>query len=92
MDFWGTLLMRRVARACPREGVARRATEDGTVTDSRSPLLLGQPQGVESEYPRECRGLLGGRNKHSRPNNRGRMTVRLCGIGPWASPYTITST
>jgi len=84
--FWGTLLMWRVARACPRECVARRATKEGTVTDSRSPLMLRPPQGVENESPPECWGLLGNGNKQSRPRNRGRMTVRLRGLGPWVYP------
>jgi len=56
------------------------------VTDSRSPLLLRPPQGVENESRPECRGLLGGGKKQSRPKNRGRMTVGLGGIGLWAYP------
>jgi len=47
------------------------------------PLLLRRPQGVESECPPECRGLLGGGNKQSRRKKRGRMTVWLGGLCPW---------
>jgi len=83
---WGTLLMWRVARACPRESVARRATEEGTERNVRSPFLLRPPQGVERESPTECRGLLGGGNKQFFPKNRGRMKVWLGGLGPWVYP------
>jgi len=84
--FWGTLLMWGVARACPRECVAPRATEEGTVTDSRSPLRLRPPQGVESESPPECRDPWGAQVKRSRPKNRGSMMVRLGGQGPPVYP------
>jgi len=61
------------------------------VKDSRYPLLLRPPQGVENKSPLECRGLLGGGSKQSRPKNRGRMTFRLGVLGQWAYPYTPTS-
>ena len=61
--FWGTLLMSRVARACPRQCVAPRATEAGAVTVSRSSLLLRPPQGVERESPPECRDPWGVEDK-----------------------------
>ena len=84
--LWGTLLMWRVARACPRECVAPRATEAGEVTDSRSPLLLRQPQGVERESPPECRDPWGVEDKRSHPKNRGSMAVGLGGLGLPAYP------
>ena len=83
--FWGTLLMWRVARVCPRECVAPRATEAGTVTDSRSLLQMRPPQGVESESPPECRDLWGG-DKGLHAKSRGSMTVGLGGLGPPAYP------
>jgi len=82
----GSLLMWRVARACPRECVAPRATEAGAVTDSRSPLLLRPPQGVERESPPEFRDPWGVEDKRSHPKNRGSMTLGLGGLGPPAYP------
>ena len=84
--FWKTLLMWRVARACQQKCVAPRVTGDGTVTDSRSPVLLRPPQGVESESHPECRDLLGVANMRFLPKNRGSMMVRLGGLGPSAYP------
>jgi len=83
---WGTLLMWRVARACARVSVARRATEEGTEGNSRCTLVLRPPQWVESKSPPECRGFLGGGSKQYRPKNRGRMTVRRVEIGAWVYP------
>jgi len=56
------------------------------VTDSRSPLLLRPPQGVESESPPECRSPWGGEDKRFHPKNRGILTGRLGGLGPSAYP------
>jgi len=56
------------------------------VTDSRSPLLLRPPQGVERESPPECRDPWGVEDKRSHPKNRGSMTVGLGGLGPPAHP------
>jgi len=85
-DFWGTLLAWRVARACSQQCVAPRATEAGAVTDSRPPLLLRPPQGVERESPRECRDPWGVEDKRSHPKNRGGLPVGLGGLGPPAHP------
>ena len=84
--FWGTLLMWRVSRACSRECVAPRATEAGVVTDSRPPLLLRRPHGVERESPPECRDPWGVEDRRSHPKNRGGITVGLGGLGPPAYP------
>ena len=86
VSLWEPLPMWRVARACPRECVAPRATEAGSVTDSRPPLLLRPPQGVERESPPECRDPWGVEDKRSHPKNRGSMTVGLGGLGPPAHP------
>jgi len=56
------------------------------VTDSRSPLQLRPPQGVESEAPPECQDPWGAEDKRFRPNNRGSMMVRLGGLGLPAYP------
>jgi len=66
--------------------VAPRVTEAGAVTDSRSPLQLRPPQGVERESPPECRDPWGVEDKKSHPKNRGNMTVGLGGLGPPAYP------
>jgi len=56
------------------------------VTDSRSPLLLRPPQGLESESPREWRDPWGAADKRFLPKNRGSMMVRLGGLGPSTCP------
>jgi len=56
------------------------------VTDSRSPLLLGPPQGFESESPQKCRDPWGAEDKRFLPKNRGSMMVRLGGLGPSTCP------
>jgi len=84
--FWGSLLMWRVARACPRDCVAPLATEAEAVTDSRSPRLLRPPQGVERDSSPECWDPWGVEDKRSHPNNRGSMTVGLGGLRPPAYP------
>ena len=50
--------------------------------DSRSPVLLRPPQGVESESPPECRDPWGVEDKRSHRKNRGSMTVGLGGLSP----------
>jgi len=66
----------------------RRTASDGgeAVTDSRFPLLLRPPQGVESESPPEFWDPWGVEDKRSHPKNRGSMTVGLGGLGPPAYP------
>jgi len=59
--------MWKVARACPRECVAPRATEAEAVTDSRSPLLLRPREGVENESFPQCRDPWGGEDKRFHP-------------------------
>jgi len=56
------------------------------VTDSRSPLLLRPPRGVESESPPECRVPWGAEDKRFHPKNRGSMIFWLGGLGPSAYP------
>jgi len=93
--FWGTLLMWRVARACPRECVAPRATEAGAVTDSRSPLLLRPPQGVEKEsapvpgplggggqeLPHQEQEQYDGRARRARPAGSSHRPPQVSGVG-----------
>jgi len=56
------------------------------VTDSRSPILLRPPQGVERESPPECRDPWGVEDERSHPKNMGSMTIGLGGLGPPAYP------
>jgi len=52
------------------------------VTDSRFPILLRPPQGVERESAPECWDPWGVEDKRTHPKNRGSMTVGLGGLGP----------
>jgi len=80
--------MWRVARACPRECVAPRATEAKAVTDSRSPLQLRPPQGVERESPPECRDPWRVEDKRFLSKNRGHYDGRARRARPAGLPHT----
>ena len=86
--FWGTLLMWRVARACPRVCVAPRATEAGTVTDSRSPFLLRPPQGHERESPPDGRDPSGGGKQENPPQEQGQYDGWARRVRPAGLPQT----
>jgi len=60
--------------------------EAGAVTDSRPPLPLRPPQGVERESPPEGRDPWGVEDKRFHPKNRGSMMIGLGGLGPPAYP------